>query len=118
MSIKNIIKWQWDDYTKYHKSRANLLLHIFTVPVFLVGLMLFIWNVFDFNAWPIFYSILCMASSIAIQGIGHGQEQYSPEPFTSVTNAVFRIMLEQLYTFPKFVLTGGWLNAYRNNNAN
>lgn len=47
------------------------------------------------------------------QGFGHNKEAMPAEPFTGPKNAIIRIMLEQLYTFPKFVLSGKWYKALR-----
>jgi hypothetical protein len=54
-----------------------------------------------------------MVVSLALQGRGHRQEQVPPEPFTSPANAISRLLLEQWVTFPRFVLSGGWLRALR-----
>ncbi|MBL4830936.1 MAG: hypothetical protein JKY55_13765 [Aliivibrio sp.] len=54
-----------------------------------------------------------MVSSIVIQGVGHKKERLPPEAFTGPANVIVRILLEQTYTFPKFVLTGGWAKAMR-----
>jgi len=55
-----------------------------------------------------------MLVSIVMQGIGHKKEEIPTIPFTGVKNAVVRILLEQLYTFPKFVISGKWFFALRN----
>lgn len=40
-------------------------------------------------------------------------EPVFPEPFTSRSNAVARLLLEQWINFPRFVLSGKWLRALR-----
>ncbi|WP_125782123.1 terminase [Pseudoalteromonas rubra] len=117
MSIKGIIQWQWEGYAKFHKSRSNLWLHIFAVPIFIAGSVLLFSTVFNFSVLLLVVSILLMAVSLAVQGIGHNEEALPPEPFTGPVNAVIRILLEQLYTFPKFVISGGWCTAYRNSKS-
>jgi uncharacterized membrane protein YGL010W len=37
MGPAQLIRWQWDGYFRYHDARANLIIHIFAVPFFLVG---------------------------------------------------------------------------------
>jgi hypothetical protein len=54
-----------------------------------------------------------MIVSVALQGRGHRQEPMPPEPFTSMGNAISRIFLEQWVTFPRFVLSGAWMRAWR-----
>ena len=37
MGIVQLLQWQRDGYPRYHQSRANLLIHIVAVPLFLAG---------------------------------------------------------------------------------
>jgi len=114
MSISDILKWQWSGYSKYHKSRMNLWIHIFAVPVFIFGTISLLYSIIDFNVFLLFYSLIIMIASIGIQGLGHNKEELPAEPFTGAKNAFIRIFLEQLYTFPKFVISGKWYLALRN----
>ncbi|MDB5898727.1 MAG: hypothetical protein JWP41_2329 [Ramlibacter sp.] len=117
MGIAELLKWQWSGYSRYHRSRANLLMHIVVVPMFLagnIGLLVAAARA----SWPLaLASALAMIVSLAVQGRGHGAEQVPPEPFTGRTNAVSRILLEQWVTFPRFVLSGGWFRALRESSA-
>jgi hypothetical protein len=113
MGPAQLIRWQWDGYFRYHGARANLIIHIFAVPLFLAGsLMLVIALLRASVAWSAI-GIACMVVSIAMQGRGHKLEKISPEPFTGIGNAVARIFLEQWVTFPRYVLSGGWARALR-----
>ncbi|BBN83266.1 hypothetical protein PA25_32510 [Pseudoalteromonas sp. A25] len=114
MNIRDILQWQWDGYNKFHKSRINLWIHILAVPVFIFGTLFFIGSLISLNILSLIYSVLLMAISIAVQGFGHSKEALPAEPFSSAKNAFLRIFLEQLYTFPKFVITGKWYSALRN----
>ena len=38
MSIRELLRWQWQGYPRYHHSRANLAVHILVVPLFLLVL--------------------------------------------------------------------------------
>jgi hypothetical protein len=58
-----------------------------------------------------------MAVSMALQGRGHRGEVNPPVPFSGAGNALARIFLEQWITFPRFVLTGGWWQAFRRQSA-
>lgn len=113
MVIKDLLEWQWQGYVNFHQSRSNLLIHIIAVPVFILAFALFWFSVLHLQLTLTVTAVLCMLVSILLQGIGHKKEQLPPEPFTGAKNAVLRIVLEQLYTFPKFVLTGGWLSAFK-----
>jgi hypothetical protein len=113
MGVSELLAWQWQGYTRYHGSRANLLLHIVVVPLFLVGNVLMVVALAR-GAWiGALLGLAAMAVSVALQGRGHAGEAVPPEPFTDPRNAVARIVLEQWITFPRFVLTGGWLRAWR-----
>jgi hypothetical protein len=113
MSIGELMQWQWQGYERYHRSRFNLLLHIVAVPIF-VGANLALAIALTQGHWLL---ALCMGAtmvvSIAVQGRGHGREPTPPVPFTGPANAIARIFLEQWLTFPRWVLTGGWVRAWR-----
>lgn len=114
MSVQELLEWQWEGYPKYHASRANLLLHIVVVPMFLAGNVGVIVALLD-GSWGLATaSIVAMVVSVALQGRGHRIEAVPSVPFTGPANAVSRILLEQWVNFPRFVATGGWLRALRN----
>jgi hypothetical protein len=113
MSVSQLLRWQWEGYARYHQSRANLLLHVLTVPLFLAGNISLVAALIH-GFWPLaFFSIVAMIASVALQGRGHSKEVVPPEPFTGPFNAVSRIFLEQWVTFPRFVLSGRWSTALR-----
>ena len=114
MGAAELLKWQWDGYSRYHGARANLLIHIVVVPLFLIGN---VWLVVALLRGSLVHAALALAAmivSVVLQGRGHGMERVPPEPFTGPANAVSRIFLEQWITFPRFVLSGGWWRALRN----
>jgi hypothetical protein len=37
MGAAQLVQWQWEGYSRYHRSRSNLLMHIVAVPLFLAG---------------------------------------------------------------------------------
>ena len=111
MEDVNLIRWQWAGYSRYHQSRANLLLHIVVVPLFLVGNIVLVTALVRGWWLAVLLSVAAMVVSVALQGRGHGKEAVPPEPFTGPRNAVLRIFLEQWVTFPRFVLSGGWWKA-------
>jgi hypothetical protein len=117
MGAAELLRWQWEGYPRYHRSRFNLLLHIAAVPVFLVGNVTLVVALVE-RSWQIgILAVVAMVLSVALQGRGHRQEPVPPEPFTSPLNAVSRILLEQWVTFPRFVFTGGWSHALREQSA-
>jgi hypothetical protein len=117
MGVSGLLRWQWDGYPRYHRSRFNLVLHIVVVPLFLAGNVVLL-AALAHGAWLIaLVGAAAMIVSAALQGRGHRREPVPPEPFTSPLNAVARIFCEQWVTFPRFVLSGGWSNALRQSSA-
>ncbi|NMM39420.1 terminase [Pseudoalteromonas arctica] len=113
MRFSEIIKWQWEGYSKFHQSRKNLLIHIVFVPLFVIGFASFLLSLLWCDLSSALSSLFIMALSFGLQGMGHSKEIHPAEPFTSFKNAVIRIVLEQFYTFPKFVFTGRWYRAFQ-----
>ena len=113
MSVSQLLQWQWDGYPKYHQSRANLLIHIFAVPLFLVGTVSLVTAVIQLSLLLLAVALGCIAVAIALQGRGHRLEAVPPEPFSGPLNFVSRLFFEQWVTFPRFVLSGGWSAALR-----
>jgi hypothetical protein len=112
MTPIELLKWQWDGYPRYHQSRANLLLHIVLVPLFLIGNVSLVVGLVRTSVLPAGIGLVVMAASMALQGVGHRAEANPPQPFTSRGNAVGRIFLEQWVNFPRFVLSGKWWRAF------
>jgi hypothetical protein len=113
VSVQELLEWQWSGYARYHTSRTNLLLHIVVVPLFIVATVGLLVS-FLLASWGLFIASLgSIVVSVAMQGLGHRIESVPPVPFTSAGNAISRILLEQWVTFPRFVVSGGWLRALR-----
>ena len=118
MAIAELLRWQWRGYHQYHQSRSNLLIHIFAVPLFLVGNIVLVLAALQLSWWLALIGLVAMVMAIAMQGKGHAQEVNPPEPFTGASNALGRILLEQWITFPRFVLSGNWLHMLRQTGEN
>lgn len=114
MTTPGLLAWQWQGYARYHQSRANLLLHIIFVPLFLAGNVALVVGIVRLDWLESVVGAACMALSMMLQGRGHRGEPTPPVPFSSPANALSRIFLEQWITFPRFVLTGAWWRALRN----
>jgi hypothetical protein len=108
---------QLSDYPRVHTERANLLIHIVAVPVFDLSWVAFVAAVA--GRWPLgaLASVAVAAAAFAAEGRGHAIEPERPVPFAGPRDVVTRIFAEQFITFPRFVLSGGWLRAYRTASA-
>lgn len=109
MTFEELLKAQWAEYPERHRDRVNLLIHIVAVPLFwigsfnAIGALLFSGLLFSLGG------IVLMALSLFAQGIGHDREALQPQAFVGASDFVQRILAEQFVTFPRFVLSGGWL---------
>ena len=110
--MASLLRWQWEGYPRYHRSRANLLLHIVLVPLFLIGNVVLVVALVQHIWLTAVAAAAVMLVSVALQGRGHRKEPVPPEPFASAFNALARIFCEQWLTFPRFVATGGWSRAF------
>ena len=113
MGIRQLLRWQWEGYPTYHQSRANLLIHIVAVPLFLLGTIALVAAVVQVSLVLLAVAIGCVVVAVALQGRGHRLEPVPPEPFSGPLNFVSRLFFEQWVTFPRFVISGGWGAALR-----
>lgn len=113
MGIRRLIDQQWEGYSRYHQSRTNLLIHVVAVPLFLAGNAGLVAAFAQLSLWALGVAIGCVVVAVALQGRGHRLEPVPPEPFSGPLNFLSRLFFEQWITFPRFVLSGGWLAAFR-----
>jgi hypothetical protein len=110
---QSFLAHQWSGYASSHRSRNNLLIHIVAIPVFWVANIGFALALLR-GAWLLaIVTAALMSASILAQGRGHRMEAIAAKPFTGRLNALARLFTEQWVAFPRFVLTGGWLEALR-----
>ena len=104
-----LIDWQWRGYSRNHRDRLNLLLHLVAVPAFVAGLFatvsLALQGFFVGAAGAAVFALV----AFALQGVGHRREAQAPEPFDGPGDFVARVLTEQFITFPRFVLSGNWM---------
>ena len=104
-----------NDYPRFHQDRMNLAIHIVAVPAFVVGALGALWTLAAGRWLAAAALALLPVLSVAAQGVGHRREVTPPIPFRGPADIVARILTEQFYRFPRFVLSGGWLRAWRGN---
>ncbi len=117
MRLHELMKWQWAGYAQYHQSRKNLLIHIVFVPTFIIAFVGLLLAVVRLDFAQMLVALLITLGSFALQGLGHNKEANPSQPFSSIHNAVLRILCEQFYSFPKFVFSGQWYRAFRASNV-
>jgi hypothetical protein len=110
---QQLVRWQWDGYPQFHGSKLNLWLHIFAVPAFILSFFNVLWSLAHLAFISAAISFVGMIIAFAVQAIGHKQEKTAAIPFDGPGDAVSRIFVEQLVTFPRFFFSGGWWRAMR-----
>jgi phage terminase small subunit len=110
---EHLLGWQWSDYTAKHRDRGNLLLHAFAVPLFLVSTVALAAALVTREGVAAVFAVAGMGVSVLLQGRGHRREREAPTPFADAGDFVTRFFVEQWVTFPRFVLSGGWLRNFR-----
>jgi len=106
---QRLLEWQWSDYATKHRNRTNLLAHIVAVPLFQIGTMILAYAAIRLSGAAVAVGVICMVGALAAQGRGHKLERETPAPFDGAADFVSRFVAEQWVTFPRFVLSGGWL---------
>ena len=107
-----LLAWQWSIYKENHRDRINLLVHILTVPVFMLGTCAVAGAPFV-GVWLAVGGAVAMTAAMASQGRTHRRESTPPAPFTGPLDVLGRILAEQWITFPRYVLTGELARAWR-----
>ena len=106
------LAWQWSRYGPAHQDRRNLLVHALTAPVYIAGGILVLLSPF-LSLWLLPGGLLAMGLVMFLQGRAHGLEKVRPAPFLGPGDLVLRLLAEQWFTFPRYVLTGGFGRAWR-----
>jgi hypothetical protein len=105
---EGLFRWQWAGYARFHRNPTNLWIHLFTEPLF-VAAALGLGVAGARLSWQLAaLSTAALGAAIALQGKGHSLEQNPPEPFLGAGDFLRRLIAEQVVTFPRFVVSGGW----------
>ncbi|UXI66690.1 Mpo1-like protein [Tahibacter amnicola] len=105
-----LIRWQWQGYDRNHRDRLNLVLHMLAVPAFIAGVLAAVTSLVHGQWLAAGVSVVVAVAAFAVQGVGHKREAEAPIPFDGPADFIGRVLIEQFITFPRFVLSGGWLN--------
>lgn len=108
-----LIAWQWSDYAAKHQHRANLVLHIFAVPMFWAGTLALVLATWFGSLTLGIGAVAAMLVSLVMQGRGHKLEPETPTPFEGALDFPSRFLTEQFVTFPRYLLSGGWYRALK-----
>ena len=112
MTFPQLLAWAWSETPPVHRNAANLLIHVFAVPLFVVGHVLVL-AAFASGWWLLAVGLLCIVAAIALQGFGHSLEPQQVHPFTGPHDFVRRLYAEQFCNFWRFLLSGRWYASLR-----
>ena len=107
MSFPELLSWAWRETPPVHRNRTNLLIHLFAVPLFVLGHLLFVAGFFA-SRWLFVAAILGVVVSLMAQKFGHSLERNQVPAFTGTRDFVRRLYAEQFCNFWRFLLSGGW----------
>ncbi len=111
--MASIVATQIADYPRVHRDRNNLKIHILAVPMFWAGAIALLIALATLTWIAAVLGAALLLASMGLQAWGHKQEGEAPMPITSPLNFAIRITTENLYVFPRYVLSGGWGRAWR-----
>ncbi len=117
MSFPELVSWAWRETPPVHKNAANLLIHVFAVPLFVIGHFLIIAGII-FNLWLLVVALLCIAVSLLLQRYGHSLERNQPPPFSGSRDFLRRLYAEQFCNFWRFLVAGHWYGSFKAPNKN
>jgi hypothetical protein len=108
----SLLAWQWSRYPAGHRDRRNLMVHALTVPLFQVGTIAVVMAPFV-SGWLALLGLAAMGGVMVLQGRTHRLERNAPVPFRGPGDVLARIFAEQWITFPRYVATGEFGEAWR-----
>ncbi|OEC32682.1 Protein of unknown function [Pseudomonas cuatrocienegasensis] len=100
---------QLRDYARSHSHPTNLLIHLLTVPLFIVASAVLLNGLLQLSFVALVTGIIGLVAAVILQRAGHRFETDTPETMPDIK----QLLREQFVTFPQFVLNGGWLRAWR-----
>jgi len=112
----SLLAWQWSNYPAGHRDRRNLLVHALTVPMFQVGTVALVMSPFV-GAWLAALGAGAIAGTLMLQGRTHRLERKAPIPFRGPGDVVARFLAEEWITFPRYVASGGFAQAWQASSA-
>ena len=112
MPFRELLAWAWRETPPVHTNAANLLIHVFAVPLFVAGHVLLLAAIVS-SWWLLVVGLLCIIAAIALQGVGHSLEPQQVHPFTGPRDFVRRLYAEQFCNFWRFLFSGQWYASLR-----
>jgi hypothetical protein len=116
MSFPDLVSWAWTETPSVHRNTTNLIIHIFAVPLFVLGHVLLVAGLLV-NPWFLAGATLSIVVSLAAQRYGHSLEDKPVQSFTSAGDFVRRLYAEQFCNFWRFLLSGQWYASVKSSRS-
>jgi hypothetical protein len=110
-----LLSWQWQLYPAGHADRWNLVLHVLSAPLFVLGTVALLAAPFAGARFAWFG--LALPIALLMQALGHRRERTPPVPFRGPGDAALRLVVEQWITFPRYVASGLFFRALRTSSS-
>lgn len=95
-------------YAQVHSHRTNLLIHLIAVPFFIGAHLGLVHAIIQQKPLSALMYVGLAVVFLGLQRWGHALEAKTPAPFCNGLDFLTRLYTEQFYTFPMFVLSGGF----------
>ncbi len=95
-----------------HRNATNLLIHLFAVPLFVIGNILLIAGI-AIDRWLLVAALLRIVVSLVLQKFGHSLERLQALPFAGPRDLLRRIYAEQFCNFRRFLRSGQWYASFK-----
>lgn len=117
MSFRQLVAWAWRETPPVHRNATNLVIHLFAVPLFVIGNLLVVTGI-AFKPWLLLAGLLCIVVSLAMQKFGHSMERMPVPPFTGPRDFLRRLYAEQFCNYWRFLLSGQWYASFKARHEN
>ena len=107
MSFPELVSWAWRETPPVHTNATNLLIHLFAVPLFVLGNLLVVAGI-AYNPWLLGAAVVCIVASLTLQKVGHAMEPVEVHPFTGPRDFLRRVYAEQFCNYWRFLFSGQW----------
>jgi hypothetical protein len=108
-----LLAWQGSIYPAGHRDRGNLLVHALTGPLLPMGCCALVAAPFVGSGWLAVAGAVGVALPVILQARSHCREAQAPAPFRGPLDVAARLFVEQWVTFPRYVLSGRFAQAWR-----
>jgi hypothetical protein len=113
MAFRELVAWAWQETPPVHTNRANLLIHLVAVPLFVLGHLVAAIGIVSLAGWAVVVGLGSIVLSLVLQKGGHALEPTPVHAFSSTRDVIRRLYAEQFCNFWRFLFSGQWYASFR-----